>query len=166
MIFGVILPDSAKIKSEEGKPKMKMQGFKRLMPTVAVAVLTIFALGCSGSMAATETENVHVDQVLLQSGFKSRPANTPAKRKQLRALPENEFTTVKQNGNTYYLFPDKKNNRLYVGDHYAYRAYQNFFKNRKLRAKGVAVFPIHPANKSSNTTVQVWEQWSPFDQWK
>jgi hypothetical protein len=145
---------------------MRMQRFKCLTPTVAVVALTVFALGCGNALAATEAENVHVDQVLLQSGFKSRPASSPAKRRQLRALPDNQFTTVKQNGNTYYLYPDKEHNRLYVGDHYAYRAYKNFFKNRKLRAKGVAVFPVEPANRSNNRTIQVWEEWSPFDQWK
>jgi hypothetical protein len=129
-------------------------------------VLTVFAMGSGSALAATETGDTQAPQVLRISGFKSRVANTPAKRAQLRALAPNEFTTVKQNGNTYYLYPDKKNNRLYVGDHYAYRAYQNYFKNKKLREKGVAVFPIHPADKSSNRTIQVWEEWSPFDQWQ
>jgi hypothetical protein len=145
---------------------MKMQRFKGLIPIMAGLVLAGVALGPGFAIAESADENARVDQVLLSSGFNAKPARTPAQRAQLRALPDNEFTTVKQNGNTYYLYPDKKHNRLYAGDHNAYRAYMNFFKNKKLRAKGVAVFPINPANKSSNRTIQVWEEWTPFDQWR
>ena len=145
---------------------MKIRRFKGLTPIVAGLTLAGFVLGPSIAMCATATGDALAEQVLLNSGFKVRPAHTPAQRAQLRALPDHQFTLVKQNGNTYYLYPDKKENRLYSGDHYAYRAYLNFYKNQKLRAKGVAVFPINPGDKSNNRTIQVWEQWSPFDQWR
>jgi hypothetical protein len=145
---------------------MKMRRFKDLTPIVAGLVLAGLALGSGVAMAASATGDALAEQVMLNSGFKVKPANTPAKRAQLRALPDHQFTLVKQNGNTYYLYPDKENKRLYAGDHYAYRAYLNFYKNQKLRAKGVVVWEVEPANKSNNRTIQVWEDWSPFDQWR
>ena len=143
-----------------------MRRFKGLTPILTGLVLTGFAFGCSSAAGAPPPGDTQVEQVLINSGFRVKPASTAAKRAQLRALADNEFTTVKQNGNTYYLYPDKKDNRLYAGDHYAYRAYENFFKNKKLREKGVAVWEINPGDKSNNRTIQVWEEWSPFDQWR
>jgi hypothetical protein len=73
---------------------------------------------------------------------------------------------VKQNGNTYYLYPDKKDNRLYAGDQYAYRAYQRYFKDKQLRARGVFVLPTHLENKSDPRNIQIWHDWGPFPEWK
>ena len=73
---------------------------------------------------------------------------------------------VKQNGNTYYLYPDKKDNRLYAGDQYAYRAYERYVKDKQLRAQGVFVRPTHYENKSDPRNVEIWQQWGPFPAWK
>ena len=130
-------------------------------------VLAIAALSEFGSQAmAKSNAPTDVEPVLLTSGFKAQPANTPAQRRQLRALPENQFTMVKQRGNSYYLYPDKKGNRLYAGDEYAYRSFQNYFKNWNLRERGVFVWEVNPADRSNNKTIQIWHDWSPFDQWR
>ena len=120
--------------------------------------------GASQSNAAVaDTEQ---EQVLLSSGFKVKSANSPAQRAQIRALPDHQFTMVKQDGKTYYLYPDKKDNRLYSGDQYAYRAYDRYFKDKNLRAQGVFVFPLRPENKSDPRNIQVWHGWDPFPAWK
>ena len=139
-----------------------MQRLKYL--TLTLAAVTLTGIGCAtASNSASDTE---VEQVLLTSGFKVQPARTSSQRAQLRAMPDNQFATVKQNGQTYYLYPDKKDGRLYAGDYYAYRAYQGYFKNKDLRAKGVFVWPVQPGDKSNNKTIQVWHDWSPFSQWQ
>lgn len=143
---------------------MKVQPFKYLAVVLAIAALTGF-----GSQAVARSDapaDTQVEQVLVTSGFKVQPADTSARRKQLRALPDSQFTLVKQNGSSYYLYPDKKDNRLYAGDEYAYRSYQNYFKNRNLRERGVFVWEVKPADRSNNKTIQVWHDWSPFDQWR
>ena len=140
-----------------------MKPFKYLAVTVAVAAVVGFALPGFGTVKQGNTE---VEQVLLTSGFRVQPAHTPARRSQLRALPPNQFTMVKQNGREYYLYPDDRDNRLWTGDHYAYRSFQNYFKNKALREKGVFVLEVKPADRSNNTTIQVWHDWSPFDQWR
>jgi len=140
---------------------MRIQQLKYLTLTLAVVILT--GLGAAASNTGADTE---LKQVLLTSGFKARPADSSAQRAQLRALPDDQFTMVKQDGQTYYLFPDKKEGRLYAGDYYAYRAFQGYFKNKDLRAKGVFVWPVQPADKSNNRTIQVWHDWTPFSQWR
>ena len=140
---------------------------KRFHPVLglATAALIGFGLGsvatCNAAVPDTEQE-----QVLLSSGFRVKPAKTPAQRAQIRELADNQFTMVKENGNTYYLYPDKRENRLYAGDQYAYRAYEKYFKDKQLRKEGAFVFPLHPENKSDNKTIQVWHGWDPFPAWK
>jgi hypothetical protein len=113
--------------------------------------------------AASDTEQ---EQALLYSGFEVKSASTARQRAQVRALSSTEFTALKQNGNPYYLYPDKRNNRLYAGDQYAYRAYQRYVKDKQLRAEGVFVRPIRYENKSDPRNVEIWQEWGPFPAWK
>jgi hypothetical protein len=136
-------------------------------PVLFLALLALIGFGVGGAnqtkAAAADTEQ---ERVLLSSGFKVKSASTAGQRVEVRALPENEFTVVKQNGNTYYVYPDKKDNRLYAGDQYAYRAYQRYFKDKQLRARGVFVLPTHLENKSDPRNIQIWHDWGPFPAWK
>ena len=136
-------------------------------PVLFLALLALIGFGVGGAnqtkAAAADTEQ---EQVLLSSGFKVKSASTAGQHAEVRALPDNEFTVVKQNGNTYYLYPDKKDNRLYAGDQYAYRAYQRYFKDKQLRARGVFVLPTHLENKSDPRNIQIWHDWGPFPEWK
>jgi len=140
------------------------------MPQFKYLVLASIALAGFGLARATEGSTVTADtdqeQVLLTSGFKVKAAKSATQRAQLRAMPDNQFTMVNQAGSTYYLYPDKKDNRLYAGDQYAYRAYQGYLKNRRLREQGVFVWEVNPADRSSNRTIQIWHDWSPFQEWK
>jgi hypothetical protein len=140
---------------------------KRFHPVLGLATAALIGFGLGGATrsnaAVADTEQ---EQVLLSSGFRAKPAHTAAQREQIRALPDNQFTMVKQNGNTYYLYPDKKENRLYSGDQYAYRAYERYFKDKHLREQGVFVFPLKPENKSDPRNIQVWRGWDPFPAWK
>lgn len=141
---------------------MRMQRLKYL--TLALAVATFTGLSCAtASNPPTDTE---LKQALLASGFKAKPAASSTQRAQLQAIPDNQFTMVKQNGNTYYLYPDRKDGRLYAGDYYAYRAFQGYVKNKQLRAQGVFVWEVNPADRSNNKTIQVWHDWTPFSQWQ
>ena len=143
---------------------MKRKQGGQFVSMLAAVALILFTAGC-----ATQTANVadvEVEQVLLTSGFKAKTARTPAQRAHLRTMPDNQFVTVQQDGNTYYLYADKKNDRLYAGDHWAYRSYQNYFKNKRLRQEGVFVREVNPADRANNQTVQVWHDWSPFRDWQ
>lgn len=144
---------------------MRVERFK--YPALRLALLALIGFGVGGAnqtkAAGADTEQ---EQVLLSSGFKVKSAKTAAQHAEVRGLPDNEFTVVKQNGNTYYLYPDKKDNRLYAGDQYAYRAYQQYFKDKQLRARGVFVQPTRLENKSDPRNIEIWHDWGPFPEWK
>jgi hypothetical protein len=144
---------------------MKVERFN--YPILSVGFLALIGFGVGGAnqtrAAAADTQQ---EQVLLSSGFKVKSASTARQRAHIQTLPGNEFTVVKENGNTYYLYPDKKDNRLYAGDQYAYRAYQRYVKDRQLRAKGVFVYPTHYENKSDPRNIEIWHDWGPFPAWK
>jgi hypothetical protein len=144
---------------------MRVERFNYSVLSLALLALIGFGVGGANQTkaAAADTEQ---EQVLLSSGFKVKSASTAGQRAEVRALPDNEFTVVKQNANTYYLYPDKKDNRLYAGDQYAYRAYQRYFKDKQLRARGVFVLPTHLENKSDPRNIQIWHDWGPFPAWK
>ena len=142
---------------------MRLQRF--CYPILGLATVALIGVGgtIQSIAAVADTEQ---EQVLLSSGFKVKPANTGAQRAQIREMPGNQFTMVKQDGKIYYLYADKRDNRLYAGDEYAYRAYERHFKDKQLRAQGVFVYPLRPENKSDPKNIKVWHGWDPFPAWQ
>jgi hypothetical protein len=142
---------------------MKLQQFKNLMCALAAAAVTLWLGAC-----ATQTSNVadtSMERALLAAHFKVQTATTVEQRNHLRSLPDDRFAVVKEGGETYYLYADKKDGRLYAGDHWAYQAFVNDKKNNRLRKEGAFVFETDPSNRADNRTVVVWHDWSPFQQW-
>jgi len=144
---------------------MRVQRFYYPVLGLTVAALIEFGLGGATQSNAAVADTAQ-EQVLLTSGFNVKSANAPGQRAQIRALPDNQFTMVKQEGKIYYLYPDKKDNRLYAGDQYAYRAYERYFKDKNLRAQGIFVYPLKWDNKSDPKNIKVWHGWDPFPAWK
>ena len=141
---------------------MNPQQFKNLVGAFAAAVVMVWLGAC-----ATQTSNVadtDVGEALLTAGFKVKPATTAEQRNHLSTLPDSRFVMVKEGGNTYYLYADKRQGRLFVGDHWAYQAYVNNIKNNQLRKQGAFVIE-DPTNRADNRTVVIWHGWSPFREW-
>ena len=141
---------------------MKKYELRQLIGVVAVTAFIVLlpARATQGSTADTDME-----RALVTSGFKVKTAATEAQRAQLRGLPADRITMVKQDGKTYYLYPDKRQERLYAGDQWAYQAYKGYVKNNHLRKEGAFVFELNPTDKANNRTVQEWHGWSPFPAW-
>ena len=143
---------------------MKRQYLTSLMgPAMAAVLILLFPAYAAADRPMSDRE---MDAALRNSGFKVRPASTAAQRTDLRGMHGEEFTVVNQNGNTYYLFANKVTNRLYVGDQWAYRAYQGYVRNRHLREKGVFVWEVRPGDRANNKTVDIYHDWTPFDRWQ
>jgi hypothetical protein len=142
---------------------MKKQQFKELIGMLAAATFILLMPACAtqtGAVADTEME-----RALLSAGFKVRPATTAEQRSQLGRMPDDQFKTAKQNGETYYVYADKRDNRVYVGDRWAFQAYQGYLKNNNLRKQGAFVWEIQPGDKANNRTVEVWNGYPPFHDW-
>ena len=149
---------------------MKQQYFKGLIGAVGVAALTLLFSACATettttAVADTGLADTEMERVLITSGFKVRTANNGAQRNHIAQLPGTHFQQVVQNGTTYYLYADKRDNRLYIGDQYAYRAYLGYVHNKKLRDQGVFVWEVRPADRANNKTVEIWHGVGPFPPW-
>ena len=145
---------------------MNEHQLKRLIGGAITVTAILLFVGCAatqtGYVADVDTD---VERALLASGFRVRSAVTADQRNQVVSLPANRFTEVQHSGNTYYLYPDKRENRLFAGDHWAYMAYRGYVHNRKLREKGAFVWEVDPSNKPNNKTVEIWHGWTPFPEW-
>jgi hypothetical protein len=142
---------------------MKSQQLRNLIGTFAGAALILWLAAC-----ATQTSNVAdtpSEQALLMAGFKVKAATNPEQRDHLATLPDNRFRMVKENGDTYYLYADKKDGKLFVGNRFAYQAYINNVKNNELRKQGAFVYEVDPSNRALNRTVVIWHGWTPFAEW-
>ena len=125
--------------------------------------MAVYLSGC-----ATQTSSVAdtaPGPALLAAGFKVKPATTAEQRNHLGTLPDNRFKMVNENGQAYYLYADKKNEKLFVGNRYAYQAYINNVKNNQLRKQGAFVWEVDPSDRALNRTIVIWHGWSPFAEW-
>ena len=142
---------------------MKHQHVRGVVTAIGVAALTWLLSAC-----ATETANVAggggdaMEGALLASGFKVRPAATTTQRHHMADMPDHQFELVRQGGTDYYVYASKRTNRLFVGDHWAYQAYQGYIRNRELRKQGVFVYEVQPGDPANNKTVDIYNGYPPF----
>ena len=96
-----------------------MNRMKRVGTSLSiVGILALLALGV-GCATTTKTENM-----LSAAGFKMMPAATPEQKAHLKTLPPDKVTMVQREGKTYFVFPDLKQQVLYVGQQAQYDEYQ------------------------------------------
>lgn len=97
------------------------------------------SLACSGALAAilgasalagcASTRDVigHQEDLLAAAGFEVRPANTPARQEEIKALPPNKFVMRAKDDHVAYLYADPiVCNCLYVGDQKNYNNYKRY----------------------------------------
>ena len=140
---------------------MKPQQLKQI---AALLVATTVALvpSCGSREPKTMTvATTGAGPTLLAAGFRVRSVATAPQREQLKRMPPNVFTVVRQGDETYYLYPDNESGRLYAGNHYAHREYVRNMEMQRTREQGVVVIQTQPRG----TPVEVWQGWAPFREW-
>ena len=96
---------------------------------------TLAALGLCVAVTACQNPQQVVankEDVMVASGFKFVPANTPARQQAFQQLPPHKFARQIRNGQVFYMYPDPTVCVcLYVGDQNAYATYRKnmFAKN-------------------------------------
>src|SRR5215831_15143764 len=90
-----------------------MKAFKTLL---TAGLLMGLAIGCSTTKSK--------ENMLSAAGFKRLPADTPQRQQGLASLAPDKLTPVQRNGKQYYVFPDPKQNALWVGEDAQYQEYQ------------------------------------------
>jgi hypothetical protein len=89
--------------------------------SAVICVLGLLALAALGFGCATTSQT---ENLLSAAGFKMMPATTPEQKAHLQTLPANKVTMVVRDGKTYFVFPDAKQQVLYVGQQAQYNEYQ------------------------------------------
>jgi hypothetical protein len=125
---------------------------------VAIGALAgaLLVSGCASSSPAQSKENL-----LATAGFKTFPADTPAKQKLLQSLPAGRISTIQRNGKTYYVYPEMASNSALVGTQKEYTNYQQLknlqqISNRNLQESVDAV---------SNNGWGAWGGWGGAYGW-
>jgi hypothetical protein len=126
-----------------------MNSMKRVgtsLSIVGIVALLALAVGCT---TTTKRENL-----LSAAGFKMVPAATPEQKSHLQTLPPGKVTMVQREGKTYFVFPDRKQQVLYVGQQAQYDEYQ------KLRLQNqLAQDQMNAAELNSEPAWGVWGGW-------
>jgi hypothetical protein len=148
---------------------MKERNLNHTFGALASAALLLFLPACATQtttdVASNNMADTEMERVLVNSGFRARVASNDGQRNHITRLPDQQFQQVAIGGNSYYLWADKRENRLYIGDQYAYRAYLGYLHNHNLRKQGVFVWEVRPADRANNKTVEVWHSGTPFPEW-
>ena len=131
----------------------------KLVTLLSVTVAMFFVPACATQSPVAGPSNVQ--SALLQAGFKSKPATTAQQHQRLRSLTEHKFTLVNQNGETFYVWADKPNHRLYCGSEQAYRNYKEIRKAQYDRESGAFTWIPEP----TNVPITVFYGWAPFREW-
>jgi hypothetical protein len=113
---------------------------------VGVAALLILGAGCS---TTKQTENL-----LSAAGFKMMPAATVEQKAHLNTIPPNKVTMVVREGTNYFVFPDPKQQVIYVGQQPQYNEYQ-----RLRLQKQMAEDQVNAAELNSQPAWGVWGGW-------
>jgi len=113
-----------------------------------VGTVALLALGV-GCTTTKSRENL-----LSAAGFKIVPAATPEQKAHLQTLPADKVTMVQREGKTYFVFPDRKQQVLYVGQQEQYNEYQ------KLRMQNqLAEEQMNAAERNSEPAWGMWGGW-------
>lgn len=118
---------------------------KRIIPTLGI--LAAFLLGCTSTR---QKENM-----LSASGFKAIPASSPQRVEHLKSLPDDRLTTANINGRNYFVFPDRSENILFVGQEQQYQHYQ-----RTRLENDLPEAPVRAAEVGGD-----WPGWGSWGRW-
>ena len=110
-------------------------------------VLVGFAMGCASTSHQTE-------DLLAASGFKVIPATSAEQQAHLKTLPNHKMSMVQRNGKEYFVYPDKENNVLYVGQNAQYQQYQKMRQEHQLAQE--------QADSNMLLADPGWNVWGPW----
>ena len=103
----------------------------------------------AGCASTAQTENL-----LSAAGFKMMPATNTVQQTHLKALPAHKVTSVTRNGTLYFVYPDVRQNVLYIGQQPQFNQYQ------KLRLqKQMAEEQVEAAQMNAEDAFAPWGGW-------
>ena|SRR5438128_6752449 len=134
---------------------MKNTLLKQITINLSVVALVSMLAGCA------TTTSPQAENALLSAGFKTHVATTAKQQEELRTLPEGKVSLVRQNGRTFYVYPDAPHNQLYVGNKAQSQAYRRLIAEQPNSA-GPIVF--QDDLRGNDVTVKEFYGWAPFNE--
>jgi hypothetical protein len=138
-----LVGDGAGVKLES-KERIIMKKITSISSIVCAAALLVLASGC----ASTE----HKENMLSAAGFKPIAANSPQRVEHLNSLPDDRLTVANLNGRSYFVFPDRANDVLFVGQEPQYQQYQRMRLENQLP-------------EASVTRAEIGDHWTDWGAW-
>jgi hypothetical protein len=89
-----------------------------------IAAALIVTAGCATSKPKSTAS------LLTEAGFKTVSATTPQQHQQLETLTAGQVSPVKRNGQIYYVYPERAQQQLFVGQETEYRKYQKLVREQ------------------------------------
>jgi hypothetical protein len=130
-----------KLESEE---KIIMKKITSMLSIVCAATLLVLVSGCASTK--------HSENMLSAVGFKATAANSPQRAEHLNSLPDDWLTVANLNGHSYFVFPDRANSVLFVGQEPQYQRYQRMRLENRLP-------------EASVRTAEIGDDWAGWGAW-
>jgi hypothetical protein len=110
----------------------------------------IIALPLAGCAAIQRSEARDTEQLLAAAGFQAKPADTPEKLANLRAMPPRQLVSQAKEGKFVYSYADPDYCQcLYVGGPQEYSAYQRLAVKKEI------------AQEQLDASMD-WDMWGPW----
>lgn len=117
---------------------------------LSAITLSMWAVGCASQLQDKANIAVAAD-------FKVITPSKPDQQAILRKLPADKVTLIDYEGKPYYVLPDLKNNRAYVGGPKQYEEYQRLRRVQLQNSKNVE--PIPEVDKTLHVHQVNWGGW-------
>lgn len=114
----------------------QLLNFQRENLLVLLLALATSALG-PGNVAVAATPPVDGNE-LSSLGFKVLVATTPAQKDWVQRLAPGQIRAMQRTGKKFFIYPDAKNNQVYVGGPKEYDAYKELHPDSQLAGAGGA----------------------------
>jgi hypothetical protein len=118
-----------------------------LFGTLTILALAALLAGCAATtstLTSTASPSSSMEKLLTQAGFKAFQADTPQKAAFVQKMPDEQLVPHKRkkDGALRYLYADKANKRVYIGDAAAYQNFINLAVVQKLEERHRQLAPM------------------------
>ncbi|HEY5894899.1 MAG TPA: hypothetical protein VIT91_16890 [Chthoniobacterales bacterium] len=132
------------------------QHIKTAWTFLAVIALAVIAAGCASTLPNEENMTV-------SAGFKPITPTKPDQQAILAKLPSYKVTRVVYAGKTYYVLPDRANNKAYVGGPKQYAAYKQLRLAKQMSNDNLEAGQLGQGDSQNMGDWNGWGVWDPTD---
>ncbi len=125
-----------------------MKLFLNRFTAFTTLALLLLATGCASTK--------HQESMLTAAGFRIATASTPQQMQKLKSLPPGKFSAIKRNGKTWYVYPEAKDGRIYLGTKNEYQQYLQNVTDAKIAGQS---FDSQAISQADGDDWNDWGEW-------